>query len=221
MERYGVYVTCAIRTLLVCAKTFGEKNLIVALHRSGSEWRESHQLVNTEASGSNPMISCALNNSKVLIGESDSKYMELFKVESGPKIVRFDRITLTEQYSRLSATTGSETLVALSYVHSNEVRVYRLLGTELKIQASAQVQNPRHVLWVADRLLIDEWHDESRSHSVYEMELSETQLVRKRELIPASEKVNVYSWCAVGDDLAIFEFVSKAISHYQLYLARD
>ena len=51
---------------------------LVALSRNGSEWRE-------QTDGG--VISCALNDSRVLIGRWKSTYMELFRVESGPRSI--------------------------------------------------------------------------------------------------------------------------------------
>ena len=76
-------------TLLVCSTQW-----LVALSRNGSEWREA-QRVQTDGSG---RISCALSDSRVLIGEFNSIYMELFRVESGPRIARIHRIHVPETY---------------------------------------------------------------------------------------------------------------------------
>ena len=57
---------------------------LVVLRRNDSEWREA-QRVQTDVS---EHISGPLSGSRVLIGEWSSKRMELFRVESGPRIAR-------------------------------------------------------------------------------------------------------------------------------------
>ena len=83
-------------------------------------------------------IICALSDSRVLIGEYDSTYMELFRVESGPRIARVHRIHVPEQYNWFSATCGSDTLVAMSY-DDKSVRVHRLRGDRLEELARIQL----------------------------------------------------------------------------------
>ena len=84
-------------TLLVCSTERGpdgkKAKWLVALSRNGSEWREAHR-VQTDGMG---WISCALSDSRVLIGDAASTYMELFRVESGPRIARVHRIHVPEK----------------------------------------------------------------------------------------------------------------------------
>ena len=202
-------------TLLVCSSE-NNKWWLVALSRNGSEWREA-QRVPTDECG---MISCALSDSRVLIGyggdSSTSPYMELFRVESGPRIARVHRIHVPELYYSFSATCGSDTLVAMSYPKierfspngDNSVRVHRLRGDRLKELARIQLKKPVYLLWLADRLLVDE------SNSVIELEVSDTRLERRHELIATSENICVTRLCAVNDGVAIFDANSRDILHY-------
>ena len=100
-------------TLLVCSREKGQDRKLaywlVALSRNGSEWREA-QRVQTDGRG---QISCALSDSRVLIGEPYSTYMELFRVESGPRIARVHPIHVPEKYLWFSATCGNDMLVPL------------------------------------------------------------------------------------------------------------
>ena len=220
-------------TLLVCSREKGpdEKrvNWLVALSRNGSEWREA-QRVQTENIG---RISCALSDSRVLIGDWSSTYMELFRVESGPRIARVHRIHVTEEYYWFSATCGSDTLVAMSYPSrlyssslglvepspicwDNSVRVHRLRGDRLEELARIQLKLPSFILWLADRLLVADGDSEKQSDAVIELEMSDMRLERRRELIATSEKICVYSWCAVNDKLVIFDYKFKDILHISL-----
>ena len=202
-------------TLLVCS---GEKGpdenyayLLVALSRNGSEWREA-QRVQTDGLGH---ISCALSDSRVLIGDYNSTYMELFHVESGPRIARVHRIHVPETYRWFSATCGSDTLVAMSYFDTS-VRVHRLRGDRLEELARIQLKHPQRLLWLADRLLVADYGSED-SHAVIELEVSDTRLERRRELVEnqrTSENIDVWRWCAVNDGVAIFDYKSKDILHY-------
>ena len=135
-------------TLLVCSGEYGHDQkyakFLVALSRNGSEWREA-QRVQTDGDG---WICCALSDSRVFIGELLSTYMELFRVESGPRIARVHRIHVPEQYMWFSATCGSDTLVAMSYENDYSVRVHRLHGDRLEELARIQFKLP-------DKLLID------------------------------------------------------------------
>ena len=213
-----IYSVCHMSdsdTLLVCSAERGpdgnNARWLVALSRNGSEWRET-QRVQTDGMG---LISCALSDSRVLIGQYFSTYMELFRVESGPRIARVHRIHVPEEYHWFSATCGSDTLVAMSYTKKswlpnsdNSVRVHRLRGDRLEELARIQLKSPKYLLWLADRLLVDE------SNSVIELEVSDTRLQRRRELIATSENINVFRLCAVNDGVAIFDFKSKDILHY-------
>ena len=204
--------------LLVCSSEVGpdlkRADWLVALSRNGSEWREA-QRVQTDGRGE---ISCALSDSRVLIGQWYSTFMELFRVESGPRIARVHRIHMPEQYYSFSATCGSDTLVAMSYLNENDksVCVHRLRGDRLEELARILLNSFRDVLWLADRLLVADFDTEKQSHSVIELEVSDTRLERRRELIAISEKIHVFRWCAVNDGLAIFDLNSNAILHYSL-----
>ena len=106
---WSVCHMCDSDTLLVCL--WEDKKWLVALSRNGSEWREA-QRVKTDGTGH---ISCALSDSRVLIGDSTvSTYMELFRLESGSRIARLHCIHVPEKYNWFSATCGSDTLVAMT-----------------------------------------------------------------------------------------------------------
>ena len=108
-------------TLLVCSGDYGS-DMKFALCRNGSEWRVT-QRVQTDGKGE---ICCALSDSRVLLGEGYTTYMELFRVESGQRIARVHRINVPEEYCWFSATCGSDTLVAMSYLKPDKsVRVHQ------------------------------------------------------------------------------------------------
>ena len=185
---------------------------LVALIRNDSEWREA-QRVQTDGGA---RINCALSDSRVLIGDGfKSMYMELFRVESGPRIARVHRIHVPEKYNWFSATCGSDTLVAMSFPYTdNSVCVHRLRGDRLEELARIQLKAPEYLLWLADRLLVADFDEEKHSHAVIELEVSDTRLERRRELIATSENINVTSLCAVNEELALFDYKSKDILHY-------
>ena len=194
-------------TLLVSSIERGTRWL-VALRRNDSEWREA-QRVQTDVSGH---ISGPLNGSQVLIGEWNSKRMELFHVESGPRIARVHLIDVPEEYAYFSSTCDSDTFVAMTYRSpDNSVRVHRLVDDRLEEIARIGLKEPSSLLWLADRLFVADFDREKLSHAVIELEVSDTRLERRRELIATSEKINVRSLCAVNDGLAIFNSNSKDI----------
>ena len=200
-------------TLLVCLDEFWKNaGWLVALSRNDSEWHETHRL-QTDSSGE---FICALSDSRVLIGRGDIQYMELFRVESGPRIARLHRIHVTEQYCNFSATRTSDTLVAMSYPKDdfrpnadNSVRLHRLRGDRLEELARIQLKQPYELLWLADRLLVTDRDREKKAYAVIELEVSDTRLERRRELIATSEKIDVFILCAVNDELAIFDYNSS------------
>ena len=202
-------------TLLVCS---GEKgpdeniaNWLVALSRNSSEWREA-QRVQTDGMG---RICCALSDSRVLIGQLRFTYMELFRVESGARIAHVHRIHVPEQYYWFSATCGSDTLVAMSSENDKSVRVHRLRGDRLDELSRILLKWPKRLLWLADRLLVADYDDRKKSDSVIELDVSDTRIARRRELIATSEKISVSSLCAVNDGLAICD-EHYDILHYSL-----
>ena len=202
-------------TLLVCSGEDGpDRKLthwLVALSRNGSEWREA-QRVQTDGEG---WISCTLSDSRVLIGECVSSKLELFRVVSGPRIARVHRLHVPERYMWFSATCGNDTLVAMTYIDPDKsVRVHRLRGDRLEELTRIQLKRPHNSLWLADRLLVADFDDENKSNAVIELEVSNTRLERRREIIATSENISVSSWCALKDGLAIFNDKSNDILHY-------
>lgn len=188
----------------------------MAMRRSGNKWCEAHRVLTNapKINKYNGIISCALSDSRVLIGQWYSKYLELFRVESGPHISFLYRITITKQYTWFSAKFGSDTLVAMSYNSENLVRVHILHSDRLRELARITIQCPSKLLWLADRLLATEW--KVQLHSVIELELSGTQIKRRSELISQNEGIRVWSWCAVGDGFTVFDWNSKDILHYKI-----
>ena len=205
-------------TLLVCSGEEGQDknwaNWLVALSRNGSEWRESQRLQIDGSRERSMIICCALSDSRVLINEFNSTYMELFRVESGMRIARIHHIHVPEEYHFLSATCASDTLVAMTNPYTDKsVRVHRLRGDQLEELARIQLKWPDRLFWLADRLLVTDF-DREESHAVIELEVSDTRLERRRELIAASENIYAFRLCAVNDGLAIFDDNSKDILHY-------
>ena len=136
-------------------------------------------------------------------------------MESGPRIALVHRIYVPEEYKWFSATCsddGSDTLVAMSYDKS--VRVHRLRGDRLEELARIKLKWPHKLLWLADRLLVTDYYKKKKSHAIIELEMSDTRLERRRELIATSENIYVKSWSAVNDGVAIFDGKSKDILHY-------
>ena len=146
-----------------------------------------------------------------------SAYMELFRVESGPRIARVHRIHVPEQYFWFSATWGGDTLVAISY-EDKSVRVHRLREDRLEELARMQLMSPYKLLWLADWLLVADFDREKQSHAVIVLEVSDTRLERRCELIATSEKIDLSRFCAVKDGLAIFDTNSKDILHYSFVM---
>ena len=206
-------------TLLICSGERGPDQKIaywlVALSRNGSEWREV-QRVQTDGKGN---INCALSDSRVLIGQYTrrSTYMELFRVESGPRIARVHLIHVRKEYSYtyFSATCGSDTLVAMSY-EDKSVRVHRMCGDQLEELARIQLKWPDRLLWLADRLLVADYDYYKKSDAVVELEMSDKRLERRRELIATSENIRVSCLCALNDGLAIFNRKSRDILRYSI-----
>ena len=133
--------------------------------------------------------------------------MELFRVESGPRIARVHRIHLNKELHKclFCATCGSDTLVALGCFQKidensdedsdedgvlkmpvfddNSVRVHRLRGNRLEELARIRLKKPHNLMWLADRLLVADFDDEKKSDSIIELKVSDTRLKRQGELI--------------------------------------
>ena len=111
-------------------------------------------------------------------------------MESGPHIARVYRINVPEKYVYFSATHCSDTLVVMSYRQiraipngDNSVRVHRLRGDQLEELARIKLRRPQELLWLADRLLVADFDIEKKLHAVIEIEVSDTRLERRCELI--------------------------------------
>ena len=103
-------------TLLVFSAEYGsdqhsKNNWLVATSRDGSEWHEAQRLQTVKFG----FISCAMSDSRVLIGKWNPPHMKLFREQSGPRIVRLYHIHVPERYEWFSAMCGSDTLVAMCY----------------------------------------------------------------------------------------------------------
>ena len=140
--------------------------------------------------------------------------MELFRVESGPRIEPIHSINVPEEYKWFSATCGSDTLVAMSYYEYKSVRVHRLRGDRLEELARIQLKTSDRLLWLANRLLVADFDKEKQSDAVIEFEVSDTRLELRRELIATSENINVRKFCAMADGLAVVDYKSKDILHF-------
>ena len=217
-------------SLLVCSEEHWQNesaNWLVLLSREGSEWRETHR-VRTAAAVGIMMLCCALSDSRVLVGQWNSKYMELFRVQRSAHIARpllelfrkqndariahVQRISVSEKYRSFSATCGSDTLVAMSFENDKSVRVNRLRDNRLEELTRIRLEKrPLYLMCLADRLLVTEWNEKQICHAVIEFELSATRLERRRELIAESEGIRVHRWCAVPGGLAIFDYTSRSL----------
>ena len=132
--------------------------------------------------------------------------MELFSVESGPRIARVHRIHVPEEYGWFSATCGSDTLVSMYGRWDQSVRVHRLRGDLLEELARIQLRRPTRLLWLADRLLVADYDTKKNSHAVIELEVSDTRLERRRQLIATSENIRVSGLSALNDGFAIIDY---------------
>lgn len=214
----GVYSVCHMSesdTLLVCSSE-QNKRWMLALNRNESEWREA-QRVQIEASGETAIITCALSDSRVLIGEIDSQYMEMLRLKSGPIIEREHFIQITERYRRFSAMCGgSDTFVAMSFLRDQSVRVYIQRGDRLEELARTHLQWPNHTLYLSDSLIIEEYNRTTKKSTITELEICGTQLESRRQHIAANEEFNVRKWCTMDKRLAIFDSHSGDILIYKL-----
>lgn len=206
----SLYSVCHLResdTLIVCSWGWCQtefNNCLVALCRSRNGWREADRKITTR-----PVhICCALNDSRVFVGEFDSTYLELFQVTTGPRIEHIKRIHVSEVYKCFSATGGSDTYVAMSYWSDQSVRVYRLRSYRLEKVASIDFERPTLLLWLNDRILLSM---ENRSKAIISLEFNGFQLNRSVELITC----NVRRWCIVNNGLAIFDEF-KDLLHFSI-----
>ena len=214
-------------TLLVCERLFSsERNTdwLVAVRRSGSEWRETHRLRLQTDFSNELMIICALSGSRVLVGQWHSEYLELLRVEvavavkSGARIAPVCRLDVTAKYRYECATCASDTLVVMSFAMDQSVGLYRLRGDRCLEELAHIILNaPCELLWRADRLLVAEWNEATKSHAVDEFEVSGARIERRRQLIAANERIQLRSWCAVDGGLAITDLYSEdLLLHYLL-----
>lgn len=111
-----------------------------------------------------------------------------------------------------SRRRAAATLIAMSFETDQSVRVYRLHGDyRLKQVARTQLEKPLFLLWLAeDRLLATEQH----ISVVAELKVKgAARNKRGRQLIAPEERIAVYRWCAVGDELAIVEKSGDLLFH--------
>lgn len=184
----------------------------MALGRIGSEWHEAACVQLNPTTSYYHLICSALSDSRVLIGQISSTYLELFCVESGPRITPVHRLQVPEQYRYFSAKCDRDTFVAMSSENDAWVSVHRLCGDRLEELVRTHVNRPGYVLWVADRLLAEEGNEST----VIELEVYDASIERRRQLIATHEKIYVLSWCAVDDGFAIYNMNSNELRRYTL-----
>lgn len=193
-------------TLLVCCSE-QNKGWLVALSRIRSEWREAQREMTDPPVWA--MISCELSDSRALVGEYNSKYMELFRVESGPHIARVRRIHVPEEFRCFAATFEKVTLVAMSY--DSDVVLNSLNDDRLEELSRITLRDPYHLLWLSDRLLAVG----DAEKSVTEIQVTDLGLERRRQLFSPDNGFRFWSWCAVDGGLAFFDWKSKDILRYK------
>ena len=209
-----VYTVCHMRdtdTLLVSSWEDGADGVdgswLVALARNGPVWRETHR-VQIEK----PAYTCSvLSDSQVLVGQWYSTDLELYRVESG-RIVYVNRIHLPEQYKWFTATSSTDTCVALFY-DDDTVRVHRLHENKLDELARMDAHAPR-LVWLDGRLTVNEYDADMSSDAVIQLDVKGKELERRHELIASSSGLRVGSWCPVDNGLAIFDYDSFEVLHY-------
>ena len=144
----------------------------------------------------------------MLIGQYRSTYLELLRVnvdvESGARVAPVRRLDVTEQYFSFSATCGSDTLVAMSYregpVGAGVSTARRPAPRGIRTHPfGGAMSSP-----VARRSTARRRTERSR---VAELAVSGAQIERRRQLIAADERIDVFSWCAVDDGLAIVDMI--------------
>ena len=201
------YINDSDTLVLVSKPLDGSKHLVVLTRigegRSSNEWRKADgQIIGS--------MCCAVSDSRLLIGTMNVTYMELFRVESGPRITPLNRINVPEIYFDFSVSgSAGEELVAVSY--ENSVCVNRLCHDRLEEISRIQLSSG-NLLWLGDRLIVTEHID---SHVVVELEVRGTRLERRRELLDLNyARIYFHCWCAVGNELAIFDDNTQALVLY-------
>ena len=199
-------------TLLVCSFeyrtgiTFAYWLVALSRRKGEVEWHEVHRLQTKLL----PTLSCELNDSRMLIGRFCSDYVELFRVQSGPRIARVHRIRVPEVYRCFSATcdNNGDTHVAMSYA-DDSVRVFRLVGDRLDEMARIRLEKPH--LWVAARLLISA----PGGTGVVETR-AERRATCRAQLIAGTGDFRVDRWCTLHDGLVVSNNDSKELLNYSL-----
>ena len=205
---YGeVTSVCYISDSDTLVLTTSKSNHLVVLTRIGEgrgsyEWRKADgHLIGS--------ICCAVSDSRLLIGNSKDSYMELFRVESGPRVTLLHRINVPKIYYNFSVSGSGEELVAVSY--KNSVCVNRLCHNRLEEISRIQLRSC-NLLWLGDRLLATE-----RIHSqfVVELEVRGTRLERRRELLDLKyARIDFNCWCAVDNEFALYDGNMNALVLY-------
>lgn len=201
-------------TLVVCSM-----DGLIALTRRADGWRQAQRMKFQTIENMWSLTCCELSNSRVLIGSEFWTDLELFSIDSSPRIVRGNRFHVPETFFSLSATCrANETLVAMT--HINSVSVHRLCDAgdvlEKLARISLEESSSARIIWLVDRLFVTNFHSATRSEAVFELELVGTRLKRGAELISPSARVIVWSWCATGNGLGIYDNNADEFLRYEL-----
>ena len=182
------------------------------------EWQEADRLkiidedIHLYSNNYEQPICYIINDSRVLFGRSKFTYMKLFCVESGSHIKFVNLFNMPEIYYNFSVSGSGHELMAVSYKDS--MRVNRLCGDHLEEISRIQF-SPSNLMWLADRLLVEEYRSSTKSNVVVELEVIGTRLERHRDLLDLTyARIHLHCWCPVGNELAIFDMNKQDLILY-------
>ena len=103
----------------------------------------------------------------------------------------------------------------MTYDEDKSVRVHLLNADRLEELTRTHLNQPWHILWLADRLLVHDYHREPYSETVFELAPSGTGLERLRDDLIDSTSIGIFIWTADINGLVIFGNINKNILHYK------
>ena len=102
-----------------------EQHWLVVLCRRGNEWCDALR-VQIEALKFRDLFFESLADSRMVVGQYPSNYLEMFRVESDLCIAHVHRIRVPEEFTTLTANCDNEILIAMSYANDKTFLVNQL-----------------------------------------------------------------------------------------------
>ena len=189
---------------------------LVSLRRHASEWLEVQRL-DTEIYFYQTHLYFAVCDSRVLLNVKGNSRLHVVAVSAEHTLRDAGSFRQGVVYEVACTRRDGVTLVAFS--RGTTVSLLRLTSLPLGFVplASVYLTSPSKLLFREDLLLVADWNKVTRYHAIVSFRASDNALTERRVLLDAQAGVHVGAWALAGDQLVLWDEISKnLLVHEQL-----